>query len=277
MKRFEPSYLMCARAACDLHYIDRKLPQPSFTTSVILTLMQTGILHQNLLPHFLYDRRIRLHCLVARQLGFLTEHLSDNAAPVCGVSVPLSKDHAGLDGIAFATTTDVFYANFACAGQELSHGMSNLARVLDGSLCALVGFGMPRLALHLHRRCGLHVEGVELATLFTFKNKKFQTAADFTSKRIHPDANWSRIYAVWYGNDVEDVCLRAWLSAVYMHVFSIFADIADITNSVQSGHGLLQGGAMCSEGRHAQLAGLAPRVFVTTAPQRRATGRRTSN
>ncbi|KAL1940365.1 hypothetical protein VTO73DRAFT_8937 [Trametes versicolor] len=174
--------------------------------------MQTGTLHQSLLPHFFYDSRIRLHRLAARQWGSLLEHFSDDASPVCGVSMRLSKDHGGLDGVAFATPTDVFYANFACAEQDL--GKSNLARVLDGSLCVLVGFGMPRLALHLHRQCGLHVKGVELSTLFTFANKKFQTAADFASRRIHPDVNRSRIHAAWYGDDVEDVCLRAWLSSV---------------------------------------------------------------
>lgn len=182
--------------------------------------MQTGTLHQSLLPHFLYDSRIRLHRLAARQWGSLLEHFSDDASPVCGVSMRLSKDHGGLDGVAFATPTDVFYANFASAEQDL--GKSSLARVLDGSLCVLVGFGMPRLALHLHRQCGLHVKGVELSTLITFANKKFQTAADFASRRIHPDVNRSRIHAVWYGDDVEDVCLRAWLSAVYVYILSIF-------------------------------------------------------
>lgn len=234
--------------------------------------MQTGTLHQSLLPHFLYDSRIRLHRLAARQWGSLLEHFSDDASPVCGVSVRLSKDHGGLDGVAFATPTDVFYANFASAEQDL--GKSSLARLLDGSLCALVGFGMPRLALHLHRQCGLHVKGVELSTLFTFANKKFQTAADFASRRIHPDVNRSKIHAVWYGDDVEDVCLRAWLSAVYVYILSIFTGaMIDVSYPIQSGHRLLQGGAMRSEGRHAQLAGLTPRVSVTTAPQRRALGR----
>lgn len=201
--------------------------------------MQTGILHQNLIPHLLYGHRIRLHRLTARQWGFLTEHLSDDATtPICGVSVRLSKKHGRLDGVAFATPTDVFYANIAYADEKLWHGKSNLARVLDGSLCVLVGFGMPRLALHLHRQCGLHVEGVDLSTLFTGA-KKFQTAADFASRHIHQDVNRSRIHAVWYGEDVEDVCLRAWLSAVYVYVYSILTGAIDVLYPIQSGYGIL--------------------------------------
>ncbi|EIW59192.1 uncharacterized protein TRAVEDRAFT_122448 [Trametes versicolor FP-101664 SS1] len=76
-----------------------------------------------------------------------------------------SKEHDAVNHIAFATTTDVFYAKFAHTEKNLLHGKKNLARVLDGSHCILAGFGMPRLALHLHRSCGFHVEGVEfLAT-----------------------------------------------------------------------------------------------------------------
>lgn len=181
-----------------------------------------GILHQDLLPHSAYDHRIRLHHLTAKQWGHIAEHLSDEAAPVCGVSVRLSKDNGAVDGVAFATCTDVFYVKFAYAEQNLSFGKSNLARVLNGSLSVLVGFGMARLALHLHRHHGLHVEGVELSTLFTFANKKFQSAADFASRRIHPDVDRSRIHALWYGDRIEDACLRAWLSAVYVQFSTVF-------------------------------------------------------
>lgn len=135
--------------------------------------------------------------------------------PVCGVSMRLpSKDHHAVNDIAFATTTDVFYAKFAHTEKNLLHGKKNLARVLDGSHCVLAGFGMPRIALHLHRSCGLHMEGVELSALF---DKKILTAAEFASKQIPKGVNKRKIHALAYGNDIEDVCLRAWLSAVCVH------------------------------------------------------------
>ncbi|OJT11526.1 ATP-dependent helicase upf1 [Trametes pubescens] len=173
--------------------------------------MQTGNLYQDILPYPNYERRIRLHRITTRQWGLLTEHLSDEAVPVCGVSMQLPyKEHGVVNGIAFATITDVFYAGFAYTEENLLHGKNDLARVLDGSLCVLVGFGMARLALHLHQPCRFHVEGVELSTL----SKKSTTAADFASKRIQGHVNTRKIHALAYGTSVEDVCLRAWLSAV---------------------------------------------------------------
>ncbi|KAI0363390.1 P-loop containing nucleoside triphosphate hydrolase protein [Pilatotrama ljubarskyi] len=160
-------------------------------------------------------RAIRVHKLTSREWGLLTEHLCDEAVPVCGVSLRLSKEHGGVDAMAVSSTTDVFHIKFPRDSQRSSYGMSNVARVLDNSISLLAGFGMARLALHLHKQSGLHVEGVDLATLFMISgSKKPQTAAEFASRRIHPDVNKSKIHSLWYGDSTDDLCLRAWLSAV---------------------------------------------------------------
>lgn len=223
--------------------------RPSSPSTIIPTPMQPGNLYQGNLglpsPH---DSPIRLHQLTTQQWRLLAEHLSDKAALVCGVSMRLSKGHdvVNASGVAFATPTDVFYADIPYTEQNLLHGKGELARVLASSSCVLVGFGMPRIALHLHRLSGLHVKGVELSTLFTFANRKFQTAADFASRRIHPDVDRRAIHALWYGNTVEDACLRAWLSVVYVHsLFSTFLNTADLHNSTQISNRFPPRGAVC--------------------------------
>ncbi|KAJ2974699.1 hypothetical protein NUW54_g11853 [Trametes sanguinea] len=73
---------------------------------------------------------------------------------------------------------------------------------------------MARIALHLYRQWSLHVEGVDLTSLFPINGSKLQTPAEFASQRIHPDVDIHKIHALWYGDTIEDLCLRAWLSAI---------------------------------------------------------------
>ncbi|KAI0348775.1 hypothetical protein OH77DRAFT_1594590 [Trametes cingulata] len=120
---------------------------------------------------------------------------------------------------------DVFHFALARDAESAgARGRSTLAPILNGSPCVLAGFGMARLALHLHRRTGLHVEGVDLATLSAVSGStKPQTAAEFAEKRIHPDVARNRIHALWYEDSMENLCLGAWLSAILAE--SAFNDV----------------------------------------------------
>ncbi|KAI0644849.1 P-loop containing nucleoside triphosphate hydrolase protein [Trametes meyenii] len=161
---------------------------------------------------------IFVHQLSLADLGPLTARLEGSAAPTCGIALHVSKDSDAIGAVAFATSTEVFYISptdpvaSSRAGTART-GRSNLARILDGSLAILAGFGMARLALHLHHQWGLPVHGVDLSTLFTPSTRNPDSAAEFASRRIHPSVNKGKIHAVWYGDNVDDVCLRAWLSA----------------------------------------------------------------
>ncbi|KAH9856811.1 hypothetical protein C2E23DRAFT_721458 [Lenzites betulinus] len=170
-------------------------------------------IEQDFIPGQEYKSPIRLHRLPAKQWGRLREYVSEDVESTYGLSARLSSDNGGLDGIAVASTTDIYYIGFASVERNIFAG-SDLSQVIDGSCCTLAAFGMARLALHIYRQWGMHVEGVELSTLFVMPKKRQQTAADFASRRIHPDVDQSKINAIWYRETVEDVCLRAWLSAV---------------------------------------------------------------
>ncbi|KAI0333215.1 hypothetical protein GY45DRAFT_321072 [Cubamyces sp. BRFM 1775] len=73
---------------------------------------------------------------------------------------------------------------------------------------------MARLALNIYRQWNIHIRGVDLSTLFASDSAKPQSPAEFASSRIHPDVRKEKINALWYGDSLEDMCLRAWLSAV---------------------------------------------------------------
>ncbi|KAI0827617.1 P-loop containing nucleoside triphosphate hydrolase protein [Trametes gibbosa] len=166
-------------------------------------------------PHF--QNPIHVHRLPQRQWGLLHQHICDHPS-VYGLSVRICSDRGGIDGIAIASTTDIFYLGFSNSEGTASAGMSNFSHFFDGSLLTLAGFGMARLALHLHRKLGVHVKGVELSTLFTTLKKNQTTPANIASMRIHPGVDQGKINAIWYGKTVEDVCLRAWLSAALAEV-----------------------------------------------------------
>ena len=177
----------------------------------------TSILHQEILPQHLsnYATSIDVRKLTLQTSGAIAKHVRDYDVEVLGVSLRLASDGT-VDAVAFATPTVVFYLRSAGkqAMSSNSKTKAELGRVLDNAHCVLAGFGMARIALHLHRQYGVHVRGVDLSTLFALSTRKPQSPAEVASAKIHPDVRRHRIHALWYHHDERDVCLRAWLSAV---------------------------------------------------------------
>ncbi|KAJ2982194.1 hypothetical protein NUW54_g10782 [Trametes sanguinea] len=154
---------------------------------------------------------IRVHHITQNDWGVIAQHVYDKHASVCGVALRISRDYGDLDMVAFSTPADVFAVTLGTTSHspKASQGRGPLARILDGSRCVLAGFGMARIALHLYRQWSLHVEGVDLTSLFPINGSKLQTPAEFASRRIHPDVDIHKIHALWYGDTVKDLCLHA--------------------------------------------------------------------
>ncbi|OSC98823.1 P-loop containing nucleoside triphosphate hydrolase protein [Trametes coccinea BRFM310] len=177
----------------------------------------SATISQHIIPHvFGIPSTIRVHRLTRGNWAVVDQRMYDEDASVCGVSLRISREYGDLDAVAFATPTDVFVITLTDTGPSpnASQDGNPLLHILDGSRCLLAGFGMARIALHLYRQWTIHVEGVDLASLFHIKDSKLQTPADFASRRIDPDVDTHKIHALWYGDSIEDLCLRAWLSAV---------------------------------------------------------------
>lgn len=160
---------------------------------------------------------IPVHNLKLHDASTVLSHIRNDDECAIGVSLRLSKDGA-IDIVAFATKTDVFCITL-CAAKKKSATQRRddgaMARLLCNPSRTLVGFGMARLALLLHRHFATQVRGVDLSTLFSSEDAPW-SPAEFASKRVCPLDRMRPIHALWYHNEVRDVCLRAWLSALYV-------------------------------------------------------------
>ena len=182
----------------------------------------SSYLRQDLIPPHLgiVSRSIVLRTPSLRDIGTVTSHIFDNDSRALGLSLRMSPKDSSIDVIAFATSTHVFQVSLADQAPQVGTRRlaadGKLSGLLGNTSCHLAAFDMGRLALHLYGECGVHVRGVDLPTLFPSSHGSPDPPAQLASKKIHPDVNQHRIHAAWYRDEVEDVCLRAWLSAVYV-------------------------------------------------------------
>ncbi|KAM5545226.1 hypothetical protein V8D89_001337 [Ganoderma adspersum] len=166
---------------------------------------------QDLIPSYLdiAPRSISLRKLGAKDIGVITKHILENDIPILG----LSRGKEGqIDVVAFATRTHIFHV---CLKQTSPSKCSDhLSQLLASTRCQLAAFDMARLALHLYNRCGVRVRGVDLSTLFSISTAAPNTPAELVSTKLSPNVNQHRIHPIWYNDSIENVCLRAWLSAL---------------------------------------------------------------
>lgn len=175
-------------------------PSPPLTMSFI---------QQNLIPS---HSGISIRRLGVRDIGTITKHILDNKTRVLGLSLGLSPKDGKVDVVAFATGTHIFQVSL---GQTTPGSCGdNLAQLLSSVRFQLAAFDMARVALHLHKQCGLRVRGVDLSTLFSVSTAAPDTPAELVSTRASSNANRHRIHSLWYNDEPKNVCLRAWISAL---------------------------------------------------------------
>ena len=147
-----------------------------------------------------------------KDIGAITKHVRDNDTSVLGLSLRLSPKDGKVDLVALATRTHIFQVPLAQSSP--SNCSDDLARLLASSRCHIAAFDMARSALHLHKQCGVRVRGVDLSTLISTSTAAPDSPAELASTRVHPNISRLRIHALWHGDEIENVCLRAWLSAL---------------------------------------------------------------
>ena len=136
-----------------------------------------------------------------------------------GVSLSLSAE--GVDAIAFSSISTVFYIRTTRMSTIRQGRLLPLAPLLNGELACLAGFSMARLAIHVKRDLELHVRGVDLSTILSPSTRAPWSTAEFIYKRIDPSRDRFRIFELWYpavdDKELERLCLRAWVSAVWVN------------------------------------------------------------
>ncbi|PIL32976.1 hypothetical protein GSI_05094 [Ganoderma sinense ZZ0214-1] len=134
---------------------------------------------------------------------------NDNPIPVA-VSFRLTKG-GFIEAIALAADTTVFQVTVT---KNVSH--SDLASVLSHPRCLFVAVDMARVALLLHRQFGMHIRGVDLATLPCPSipgSKKQHPAVRLAHALLPKPIHGQGVCALFYRSTNKDLCLRAWLSA----------------------------------------------------------------
>ncbi|KAH9925856.1 P-loop containing nucleoside triphosphate hydrolase protein, partial [Epithele typhae] len=133
--------------------------------------------------------------------------------PAIGVSYRISEE-GHVDLLALATPHAVFSIALR---QDLPRATQiALARLLDDRTRPLAGFSMGRVALHLHRRLGAHVVGVDLGVLLG-RGDKPASAAECTRDAVSRGVPMGEVHQLWCEAGERSVCLRAWLSAMIAH------------------------------------------------------------
>lgn len=128
-----------------------------------------------------------------------------------GVSLRLSKKGV-IDSIALATETLIFQLNVD--SNTVQHGVSGLYAVLNDPRNIVVGVGMSRILLMLHRQLDLRARGADLPVMFIrLVEKGLPCPGDIVRDQLGSQARKYAINALWYGQSNDDLCLRAWLSA----------------------------------------------------------------
>ncbi len=197
--------------------------------------MATSYLPQTILPTHIAPSQIRLSKLTPRTCDDLSKYILDNDPAVLGVAVRLASNGA-VNAVAFATPAEVFFVDISSTSPGSStrwgpwgakitvipdnsqhtnikfQSTCGLLGLLHNPRCMLVGFGMAQIALHLYRKCGLAVHGVDLGSLYP----NMKSAAEFVAGKVHQleAVQKYRIHALWCHQQLHDVCLRAWISAM---------------------------------------------------------------
>lgn len=150
----------------------------------------------------------------------LSQRLADAQTVAFGLSVKLSRS-GKLEYVAFATPEQVYLMKVEKTDGPPS--AMNLRSILNGSRFTLAGFEMAKLALDIHRGLEHRVRGVDLSTLLSASTRRPWSPSTFVVERLSSAARRLDIEKLWEGDPecgFREVCLRAWLSAMYVSAFS---------------------------------------------------------
>lgn len=127
-----------------------------------------------------------------------------------------------MEHLALATPTMVFVILVDSDGHRgLLPSDQAFEDLLSGATgITLVGFGMARLALHVHHRLMLRIRGVDLSTVCSPSTRNAWRPSKLASKKLYQDVNAIEVDDLWDGPceevGVKRLCLRAWISVWYV-------------------------------------------------------------
>ncbi|KAJ7479328.1 hypothetical protein B0H11DRAFT_2026996 [Mycena galericulata] len=172
---------------------------------------------QDLLPVHLARRDIPVTRVSVREA-------SDTITPLkamlhVGISTQVSSDGL-LKRLALATCDAVTLISVDPKDQSWMKMRDTTLAGLLRSGPVLVGFGIARIALQIHRDIRVHINNaVDLSTVCSLSTRETWSPSKLVGTRLCPMASFSKIDRLWYGgaeneHSEREVVLRAWISAM---------------------------------------------------------------
>jgi hypothetical protein len=179
-----------------------------------------SFIQQNLLPGY-RTKQIQISKYSRRHAGEavrLLLRLADlHDARYLSVGIAIQQSPTGsVEAVVLATTLTAFVIFFDERGVfPMDKPFEDLFRnsCQDFDL-HLVGFGMAHMAVHVHSATSFYVQGVDLSTFFSPDARQSWNPAKVVSHKNSLKVEQGKINGLWNGEDgIDQVCLRAWLSA----------------------------------------------------------------
>lgn len=161
-------------------------------------------------------RKIPVRHFSRRQAEEATRLLGECEPGPIGVSI--KQSNAAVTELALATPTNVFLISLEPNGRGLYPPESAFTRLLvGGDYSTLVGFDMARLVVRFYRELRLHVQGVDLSTLYARSTREPWPPSKMIDSKLGSAIGGTSVDDLWRRGDGQDhtaVCLRAWISAL---------------------------------------------------------------
>ncbi|KAK0482998.1 P-loop containing nucleoside triphosphate hydrolase protein [Armillaria luteobubalina] len=172
-------------------------------------------LKQYILPHERREIRIRLYS--RRNAGSAVEALlREKCLGVSMVHAPGSD----MEYLAVATPQEVVIISLSDDGFAFPNNES-LCTLMSVKKPVLAGFHMPRLSIRIYCHLQRHVQGIDLSTFLSKPPRNLSYPSTLLSRVSSSKIDAFAVDSLWndkldesLGENIEKVCLRAWISAV---------------------------------------------------------------
>lgn len=161
-----------------------------------------------------YPRLLPVRQFHRRHMGEATRLLKDSEEfQHIGVAVTQSE-HGVLQHLVLSTSEHIVAISLDGNSRELSTANQSFRSLLrEDQDVVMVGFDMARLAIHIHRRLGFQVRGVDLSTLCSGSTNSPWSPSKMVARKLYNGVDTFAVDGLWHADDLRDACLRAWISS----------------------------------------------------------------
>lgn len=159
-----------------------------------------------------------------RAIGDIPESSASSPSPV-GLAVLLPKN-GKFEGLAMCIGHTIYVLRSKSGKLKKSQSATDVEKVFSSSGSRLVGIGMARLALHIKHALGCHVKGYEFYETMPLPKTpmdKIESPGQAVVAYINRESNsfsvdqlWDVIPADASTKAIENLCLRAWITSLYV-------------------------------------------------------------